>query len=60
MYKCKEHIDGFAIRMHCWSDIEAQSPELMNDLKLKLLSDYEKNIRNPMIDFKNKDIILEQ
>lgn len=56
IYKCLHFIEGFACRRAKWMMMEDKFPEMMNDFKIKLLSEYERNIRGPMMLYKQKDL----
>ena len=56
LYKCKQEIEGYALRRREWLEINEEHPEMMHDLKAKVFQKYEKEIRTPLLQYKDKDM----
>lgn len=48
IYKCHEFMEGFMLRLRAWRQVEKNFPEMMTDLRMNILKDYEYTIRKPI------------
>ena len=49
IYKCKDEIEGYSIRRQRWLEVEEMYPNMIRELKVKIFSQYDKEIRTPLL-----------